>query len=75
MHLNEVADPKTYALPADNMAAILEQLERILEDDNAHNRSRRKQPYDKPRKLMDEWQREGIKRQSRRQHLLPRRSQ
>ena len=36
MHLNEFANPKTYALPANNMAAILKQLERILEDDNAH---------------------------------------
>ena len=31
MHLNEFADPKTYALSANNMAAILKQFERILE--------------------------------------------
>ena len=41
MHLNEFADPKTYGLPADGIAAISKQLERILEDDNA-------QPNDKP---------------------------
>ena len=29
MHLNEFADPKIYALPADGMAAILNQLEDI----------------------------------------------
>ena len=49
MHLNEFADPKTYALPADNMRAILKQLERILEDDNAHIR-RPRQPPEKRRK-------------------------
>ena len=75
MHLNEFADPKIYAPPADNMAAILKQLERILEDDNAHIRRPRRQPNDKTRTLMDKWRCNGIKRQSRRQHLSIRRSQ
>ena len=73
MHLNEFADPKIYALPADDMAAILKQLERILEDDNAHIRRPRRQPNDRRRKL-DEWRRDGAKRQSRRRHLSPLRS-
>ena len=56
MHLNEFADPKIYALPADGMAAVLNQLENIwldrgLEDDNAHIRRSRRQPNDRRRKL------------------------
>ena len=78
MHLNEFADPKIYALPADGMAAVLNQLENIwldrgLEDDNAHIRRPRRQPNDRRRKL-DEWRRDGAKRQSRRRHLSPLRS-
>jgi hypothetical protein len=80
MHLNEFTDPKIYALPADDIAAVLNQLENIwldrgLEDDSPLINHLTKKPKDRQRKLMDKCRRDGTKRQSRPQHLSSRRSQ
>ena len=79
MHLNEFADSKVYALSAGDMAAVLNQLDNIwldrrLEDDSTLILRPRERPENRRRKLMDEWRRDGINRQSRRQHLSPPRS-
>ena len=71
MHLSEFADPKTYGLPADGMAAVLNQLERILEDDSTRALRPKQRPENRRKNLIDEWRRDGTKRQ----HLSPRRSQ
>ena len=74
MHLNEFTDPKIYALPADDMAAVLNQLENIwldrgLEDDSPLINQLTKKPEDRRRKLTDASRCNGIKRRSRRGHL------
>ena len=74
MHLNEFADPNIYALPADDVAAVIKHDSR-LGDYGPVICGRTKQPEDRRRNLMDEWRRDGTKRQSRRQHLSPLRSQ
>jgi hypothetical protein len=74
MHLNEFADPKIYALPADDMAAVIKHYSR-LGDYGPVIRGRTQQPEGRRKKLMDKWRRDGTKRQSRRRHLSPRRSQ
>jgi hypothetical protein len=79
MHLNEFTDPRIYALPADDMAAVLNQLERVWCDDWQEDspliNHLTKKPDDRRRKLMDEWRRDGTKQQLRRRHLSPLRSQ
>lgn len=74
MHLNEFADPKTYGLPADDVAPVLRQLERIWRDHQPED--------DTPvvlcsgrQKLMDERRRGWTMRQSRRRRLSTQRSQ
>ena len=74
MHLNEFADSNIYALPADDVAAVIKHDSR-LGDYGPVICGRTKQPEDRRRNLMDEWRRDGIKRQSRRRHLSTRRSQ
>jgi hypothetical protein len=74
MHLNEFADPKTYALSAGDMASILKQLENIwldrgLEDESPLINQLTKKPEDRRRKLTDASRCNGIKRRSRRGHL------
>jgi hypothetical protein len=39
MHLNEFADPKIYTLPADDVATVIKQLERIWCDPRLENLS------------------------------------
>ena len=73
MHLNEFADPKIYALPADDMAAVIKHDSR-LGDYRPVVCKRTKQPEGWRRNLIDEWRRDGAKRQSRQSHLSPRRS-
>jgi hypothetical protein len=77
MHLNEFADPKTYAL--NDLASVLKQLESIWRGPGLENCNLRiLRPIeieDRRRNFMDEWRRNGTNRQSRRRHLSPRRSQ